>query len=377
MKDEIKGYKVRLYPNKAQEAELFTLLSGCRFVWNYFLEKSLAHYAEHGKTLRYATMSRELTQLRKVAPELVGLHLQPLGQALRRLNTAYLRFFRKIAHLPRFKNDWDNKQSFQKARDWRIVGRKIRVQLSLELKTRGRLPSAKAKLGTLIIKFEAGKWFAVILTKEEIKTAKRPSMPIGIDVGLKHLAVTSEGKRYDSLKPDYALHGRMKLLKQKLARQVIGSKRREQTRLQMARLYQKIANQRANHLHQSTHRILERNPSLIAIESLNVLGMRKNHKLARSLSDVALAELHRQLRYKQIWRGGKVVEIDRFYPSTKTCSGCGYINESMTLSTRNWTCPSCGIEHDRDVNASRNILRQGMVRAETSRGVVEAQTIAR
>ena len=369
-----RAYKVRLYPNKKQEAEMLKILAGCRFVWNYFLEKRQNNYLEHKETLPYRGMSRELTQLRKIAPELVGLKVRPLQQALRRLDVAYNRFFRKLSRFPRFKGEWDISSSFQTTTDWRIKDNKIQIQQGLTTKTRGGLPKDVKKIGTLVVKYTAGKWYASIMVEEDIEIAKRHTKPIGIDVGLTNLAVDSTGKKYHTLKPSYDLHNRMRLLQRKMARQEMGSNRREETRKQIARLYHKIENIRTNHLHQTTHKILEKNPSLIAIESLNVIGMIKNHKLARSLADVSLGEMHRQLKYKQIWSGGNVVEIDRFYPSTKTCSKCGYINEEMKLGVRTWECPRCGVTHDRDVNAARNILSQGMTSAEKSRDFVETQT---
>lgn len=371
-----KAYKVRLYPNKAQEAELLHILSACRWIWNYFLEKRNAHYFETKTSLKYLGMAKELTKLRATQPELQGVHSAPAHQSLRRLESTYSRFFRKLGGLPRFKTEFDIKQSFQKNKDWKIVGDKIKIQDSLVIKTRGNLPGNVEKIGTLIVGYTAGRWYASITTKEAIKPHKRHTKAIGIDVGLTNLAVSSDGRKFPTLKPGYSLHHRMRILQQKMARQEMGSNRREETRKKIAKLYHKMANIRENHLHQTSHAILEKRPSMIAIESLNVLGMMKNRHLSRSLADVSLGELHRQLKYKQIWNGGKVVEIDTFFPSTKTCSECGVINEKMTLATRNWTCLGCGAEHDRDINAAKNILRQGLgkPRVEKPRGFVEAQT---
>ncbi len=239
------------------------------------------------------------------------------------------------------------------------------------------LPKETSKTGNLVVKYQAGRWYASVSVKEEVRAPKYYTKPIGIDVGITSLATTSDGKKYEAIKPSYDLHKQMKKLQQQFARQEMGSKRRECTRLKIARLWQKINNKRDNHLHQTTHAILAKNPSLIALEDLHVAGMVKNHKLARTLADVSLGELHRQLRYKQAWRGGKVVVIDRFYPSTKTCSECQRVNEDMTLATRNWTCVGCGAEHDRDINAARNILSQGMASVERSRDLVEAQPSVR
>jgi putative transposase len=370
-----KAYKVRLYPNARQEKELLRILAGCRFVWNYFLERRTNDYLERKITTPYKVLAKELTGLHKTAPELVGLRRGATDQALRRLDATYTRFFKKLAELPHPKNSEDNRQSFQKAKDWVIKGNKIRIQRDLVIRTRGTLPSKAIKTGMLIVKREAGRWFASITVQEDVIFSGSHSHPIGVDVGLSSLAVTSDGKKFPTLKPSYQLHHQFKLLKQQLARQQIGSKRREKTRLALARVYQKMANIRDNHLHQSTHAVLLANPSLVALEDLNVKGMLQNGRLARSLSDVSLGEFQRQITYKQLWRGGRVVKIDRFYPSTKTCSKCGWVNENMTLATRDWTCLGCGVEHDRDINAARNILSQGMARVESSRELVEAQTI--
>lgn len=362
-----KAYKIRLYPTSAQETEMLKILGGCRFVWNYFLEKRQAKFLKDKKTIPYRLLARELTKIRKTKKELFGLQSRPLEQSLRRLDTAYNRFFRKISKFPKFKRDWDNFQSFQKNKDWRIIDNKIQIQKDLIIKSRGVLPSKDVKkIGTLIVKYEASKWFASILVEEEIKLPKKHSEPIGIDVGLKSLVVTSEGNKFNALKPSYDAHPRMRALQQKMARQEIGSKRREQTRQEIASLYQKLSNIRKDHIHKTTHAVLKNNPSLIALENLSVINMTKNHKLARSLMDVSLGELLRQLKYKQEWRGGEVVEIGRFYPSTKTCSKCEYINQEMNLGIRNWECPRCGEKHDRDINAAKVILQQAIGRGTVS-----------
>lgn len=355
-----KTYKVHLYPNKEQEEKLLKILSACRFVWNYFLEKRRDYYLDHKKKLTYNAMSRELTQLKKEAKELEGIQSIPLQQALRRLDVAYNRFFRKLSRFPRFKADWNTVRSFDKVKNWSIEGNKIRIQSDIAVKFRGTIPKNYEKLGGITVKNVAGSWFASIKVQEDIEPLKEFGSPKGIDVGLSNLAITSDGEKYDTLKPGYKLHHKMRVLQQKLARQEVGSNRREQTKLQIARLYQKIKNVRINHIHQATKKILESNPSLIAIEDLNVAGLTRSRKLARSLNEVSLGELHRQLKYKQEWRGGKVVEIDRFFPSTKTCSGCGYINQDMTLAIREWECPKCGAKHDRDINAAKMILKQGI-----------------
>lgn len=364
-----KAYKVRLYPTKEQEVQMIGILKGCNFVWNFFLKKRQDYFLENKKTIPYFALARELTVIRKTFPELEGLQTTPLSQSLRRLDVAYNRFFRKIAKFPRFKKDWDTDQSFQKHKDWKIVGNKIQVQKDLVLKIRGVLPPLNVnKIGTLVVRRVASKWYGSIFVQEDIKTPTEYSSPLGLDVGINSLIATSDGLKFNSTKPSYDAHPKMMRLQQKMARQKIGSNRRAETRKQIASLYHKLVNTKRDHLHKTTHAVLKNNPSLIALENLSVMNMMKNHKLARTLADVSLGELLRQLKYKQTWKGGEVFEINRFYPSTKTCSGCGYINQEMSLGIRNWTCPSCGIIHDRDVNAAKVILQQAI-----GRGTVNAE----
>lgn len=355
----IKVYKVRLYPNKTQEQELLKMLAGCRFVWNHFLALRRDYYLENKKTLPYAEMSRQLTKLRKSAPELKDIQLHPLGQTLRRLDVAYNRFFRKQSRFPSFKKEYSSKQSFQKSKDWRIVDGKIKLQNDFLLNCRGHLPSKTVKkIGTIVVSYVAqSKWYASITVKEDIKTPKRHSKPIGIDLGIKSLATISDGKKYEVKK--HGLDTQLAVLHRKLSRQKIGSNRRNETRKQLARLYHRIDNIKRDSLHKTSDMILKKNPSLVAIEDLAVSNMMKNHRLARSIANASWGELVRQIEYKAVWRGGEIVRIDRFFPSSKTCSKCFYIADSLPLSIREWSCPQCGTKHDRDINAAKVILQQG------------------
>lgn len=352
-----KTYKVSLYPNKIQEEELLKILAGCRFVWNHFLELRKNHYLEQKKTLPYLEMSRQLTQLRKTAPELAGLQILPLQQELRRLDKAYNSFFRKQNRFPKYKDEYRNKQSFQKTKDWKVIDRKIRVQPNLIVKFRGLFPAENEKTRMLFVSYVAGRWYASLLVEAEQKFPKKNSAPIGIDVGLTSLATVSNGKKYQIKKHD--LQKNLTILQRRLARQTIGSKRIEQTRLAIARLHGRIANVRLDNIHKTTDEILKKNPSLVAVETLGVSNMLKNHRLARSIAHASWGEFLRQIRYKTEWRGGKVVQIDRFFPSSRTCHKCFYVADSLPLSIREWDCPQCGTHLDRDINAAKVILQQG------------------
>lgn len=348
-----KNYKVKLYPNKGQEEELFKILAGCRFVWNHFLELRKNHYLEHKKTLPYAEMSRMLTKLRKTAPELDGIQLMPLAQELRRLDKAYNSFFRKQNRFPKFKSD-SMTGSFCRAKDWGIVGNKVKLQNNLLLKCRGTLPAGE--VGGIVVKYYAGDWYATISTKLETDSPIASGSPIGIDVGIKTLATLSDGTKYDSVPYDNVKVGK---IHRKLNRRTPTSNRYRKTKLRLKRAYMEQTNKRTDRLHKVSASIVSGSPSLVAIEDLNVKGMLKNYRLARVISHAAWSQFAKLITYKTEWKGGKVVKIDRFYPSSKTCSECWYVLEELPLSEREWDCPNCNAHHDRDINAAKVILKQG------------------
>ena len=366
----IRAYKVRLYPNKEQEAEMLKILAGCRFVWNHFLEIRKNDYLENKKTIPYLKLAKRLTILRKTTPELSELQYVPLAQQLRKLDTAYNRFFRKLANLPKFKTEFDQKQSFEKSHDWKIIGNKIMIQKNLILKTRGELPQNGK---TIVISYVArSKWFASITVHEDIKLPKKNTKAIGIDLGITSLATISDGRKFEVRK--HNLQFQLAKLQRKSAKQTIGSGRRNQTLIKISRLYNKIANIRKDNLHKVTDSILKKNPKLVVVEDLGIKNMMKNHNLARSIANASWGEFSRQIHYKTKWRGGEVKEINRFYPSSKTCSKCFYVVDSLPLSVREWDCPQCKTTHDRDINASKVILQigQGMPNVESSRELIEA-----
>lgn len=355
-----KAYKVRLYPTEQQEQILFRTVGACRWVYNYYLALQINAYFQTGKAIPYADLSRDLTKMRNSDeyPWLKETQYTPLQQSLRRLDVAYSRFYRKQANLPVFHSKRHAHQSFSKPIDWRIDGSRIVVQRDLRLKFRGTLPPESAILKSITVSVAStGKWYAAIQVIEKVEQPKL-SGSVGIDLGLTHTAITSDGQKFDNLTIAKKRAKRLKYLQQSLARKQKGSNRRAKAKLEVARLHEKIANQRMNHLHQVSSAITGKNHALIAVEDLAVANMLKNRHLSKSISDVAWGELLRQLEYKQAWKGGQFVKIERFFPSSKTCNNCQYVSESMPLSVRWWDCPSCGMSWDRDVNAAKNILKQ-------------------
>jgi putative transposase len=360
----VKAYKVRIYPNREQEQKLLQTIGACRWVYNYYLDLQINAYLQTGKNIPYVDLARDLTKLRNSGeyPWLKEVQSFPLQQSLRTLDTSYNRFFRKLSSTPRFKSRKDIRQSFRKPKDWAIKGHKIQVQGDIIVAFRGRTPSSNTILKSLVIsKTPTDKWFASMVAEEEVAAPSGLNGSIGIDLGLTHTAITSGGQKFDNLTIAKKRAKRLKCLQQSLARKQKDSHHREKARLELARLYERIANQRMNHLHQVSSAITGKNHALIAVEDLSVVNMMKNHSLAGSISDVSWGELIRQLEYKQQWRGGQFVKIDRFFPSSKTCSNCLKVTDSLPLSIRHWTCQHCGAEHDRDINAAKNILKQAEV----------------
>lgn len=354
-----KAYRLRLYPTSSQEQRLIEIVGGCRFVWNYYLEKRKMEYLENKKSMNYHACAKDLTSLKKQTEYLwlKNIPSQALQQSLRNLEIAYVNFFKKRARYPRFKSKHNIQQSFRMPTVWKLKGNKIQIQKGVLIRARGTFPIGTLKSIT-IIRISTGKWFASIVTEQIIKPKKKTGKPIGIDLGIKYLAVTSEGKRYENIRPRKTSQAEIKKLSQSLSRKQKGSNRRAKAKLELSRLHEKISNQRMNHLHQTSHRITSENQAVIVCEDLSVKNMMQNHRLAGSIADVSWGEFIRQLEYKQEWTGGKLVKIDRFFPSSKTCSDCGFILESLNLWIREWTCPKCGSIHDRDINAAKNILQQ-------------------
>lgn len=348
----VKGYKVRIYPNKTQEQILLQIIGACRFVYNHFLEEKTNHYLEHKKSLSYGVTSKELTQLRKGIDWMREIQFQPLQQSLRALDVSYSRFFRKQAKFPRFKSKKDARQSFRKVTGWSIDRNKISIMDGVSVRFRGRFPQKRE--GTLTISRDTdGKWYGSTLAKVEGKTPKRYIKSIGIDLGLTHLAVTSNGEKYENLP---VLNTKKE--QQSLSRKKKGSKGREKARSVLSRKHKKIANRRSNHLHHISKAITSKNHAAIAVEDLAMKNMIQNHHLARAIANAGWGEFLRQLKYKQEWRGGRFIIIDRFFPSSKTCSKCHFIMRVLPLSIREWICPRCETKHDRDINAAKMLLKQ-------------------
>ncbi|MHC5717968.1 MAG: RNA-guided endonuclease InsQ/TnpB family protein [Nostoc sp.] len=370
-----KAVQVRLYPTKEQETQLAQSFGCARWWWNYALNKSIETYKETGKGLTRAALNAFLPMLKKAEDTiwLADCYSQVLQATTLNLTTAYKNFFESRAGFPKFKSRI-GKQSIQYPQNVKIVNGNVKLPGNIgEVKAKiHRHIEGKIKTVT-VSKTPSGKYLASILTEVEGENSVITFGKIyGIDLGLKHFAVVTDGEKiskYDNPKHLAKHEKNLKRKQKKLARKQKGSKSRNRYRKVVAKVYERVSNSRQDFLHKLSYKLVSDSQAVI-VENLNVKGMvtledsltlrYRNHKLAKSISDVGWGTFTNFLAYKLERRGGKLVEIDRWFPSSKLCSNCFYQIGEMPLDVREWTCPHCNTHHDRDGNAAINIRAEGI-----------------
>ena len=368
----IKSIKVQLKPNNKQKSLLFQCASTARWAYNWTLDRQQKNYENGGKFISDNDLRKELTQLKKT-DELNWLNKYSNNipkQAIKDACEAYKRFFKKIADKPKFKSKRKSKPAFYHD-NIKIKFTKTHVQVEklgkIKLAEFGRIP-VNAKYSNPRITYDGLNWWvAVGIEMPDMTINKKVSEPLGIDVGIKDLAIINTGKVYKNINKTKSVkkaNKRLKRLQKQASRQYdknyknkIKGKGKNLLKLEnkINKTYKRLTNIRTNHLHQTTSELVKTKPAYIVIEDLNISGMMKNKHLSKAIAQQSLYEFRRQLEYKCLWYGVPLIIADRFYPSSKTCSCCGAIKKDLKLSDRVYRCNECGLVINRDLNASINL----------------------
>ena len=368
----LKAIKIRLYPTENQQITINKLLGCCRLVYNCCLDQRNKIYEETkesgslSKSYNYFCEMKEMEQFSFLKTD---SHSKVIQQSLRDQDVAFKNFFTKKSKFPRFKSKKDNKQScrFPKDAISGIKGNRINIIKSLKdihFKCSRKDESYINKNQRLIssatlTKTCSGKYYlSILIDKPHFIEFNKSTNIIGIDLGVKDLIITSNGEKFENKQFYRKQENKLKKLNRKFAKTQLTSNNHQKIRIKIAKLNEKIKNQRLWYIHHIVNQLLNEN-QVIVMEDLNVSGMMQNHKLAKSIQDVSFCELKQILQYKASRNDKQVVFIDRFYPSSKLCSECGYKKDDLQLSDREWVCPDCGVVHDRDINAAKNILNEG------------------
>ncbi len=366
-----KAYKFRLYPNAEQEKQIQRTFGCCRFVYNYYLAKNIEAYKTGTKHMNAFACMNDLTQLKKERGWLREVDTTALYSSLEDLQFSYQEIFRnrqRGVEFPNFKRKNSSRKTYRAKisslkKGYPTIAMCLRhiklpklglVRCAVSKQVEGRI------LNATISQAPSGKYFvSVCCTDVEIPQCESTGNAVGIDLGLKSLAITSDGTTYENPHHFDKLAKKLAREQRRLSRKPKGSKNREKQRIKVARVNEQIANRRLDNIHKMTTELVRQN-DVICVEDLAVRNMVKNRRLAKAISDIGWGEVRRQLAYKCEWQHKALVAVGRFFPSSQLCT-CGYRNARVKdLSVRYWTCPECGVHHDRDINAAQNILKEGL-----------------
>ena len=360
-----KTFKVRIYPNQEQIRLIEQTFNSTRYLYNYMLNLKEKLYKFFGISLSYNNSSKVMTELKKHKIWLKSVDSTALQQCLKDLDNAYTRFFSGKSKYPKFKSKKRSKNSYRtNSNAIRLNTENCTIKIpkvgSIRFRDKSRFSGVTKIYNVTISKTPSGKYYASISAEVYIPYFEKTNQNIGIDLGLKDFTIFSNGDKVEN--PKFFIHAQMKLAKmqRKLSKKIYGSNNYLKYRIKLAKFHDKIKNKRLDFLHKLTLRLVKEY-DIICVETLKVKNMMKNHKLSKSFQDTSLYEFIRMLEYKCSWYGKVISKIDTFYPSSQLCSSCGYKNSDVkNLNIRGWTCPECGVHHDRDINSAINILNEGL-----------------
>ena len=368
----LKAYVFRLYPNNNQKQMINQTIGNSRFIYNYFLNDKITEYKKFKKSKTAYDQIKCIPSLIENYPWLKQSDSCALRNSIFNLDDAYKSFYNGKGY-PKFKNKdkynsykTNNIKSIYKGKQYEsikldLINKIITLPKLKEVKIRGyrKLNKINGIIKSAVIRKEAKKYYVSVLIEEElIKPIFNPKNIVGLDLGIKDLVITSNHEKIENKVKSY--NKRLKGLQKALSRAKVGSNNRYKIKLKIQRIYQKIKNARKHLIHNITNKIIKEN-DIIITENLDIKNMYQNHNIAKSLTNTPLGHLIRILKYKSEWQNKKLIQVDRYYPSSQICSKCGYKNEKVKdLTIRKWECPRCNTKHDRDYNASENILFEGI-----------------
>lgn len=358
----LKAYKFRLYPTTEQKTMIAKHIGSCRFVFNWALELKIKSYQEEGKSFSRYDINKMIPELKKEHEWLKESNSQSLQAMTKNVENAFTKFFREKAGFPNFKSKKNPVQSFEIPQHYIVDFDQNIIKLPKIGEIKAVLHrNFEGKLRTATVsRTSTGKYFISILVDDEKDLPEKQTFTenntVGVDVGIKDFAVLSNGEKIDN--PKYLKNSlqRLKVVQKQLSKKVKGSNNRKKAIKRLAKIHEKVTNQRTDFQHKVSSRLISENQA-IAFETLKVENMVQNHCLAQAISDASWSSFITKMEYKAEWYGKTILRIGQFEPSTKLCNVCGYHNKDITLKIREWVCPKCKTEHDRDINAAINIKK--------------------